>query len=415
VAYPTITEAAGAESFTGVAKEATFGTPLAATSYFPDSGNTLNTDPGWFSPHLMMGLRDKQVYNLQGEEHNVGALDGPIFPSNAMALLVASIGADNLAGAGVTGTTGTGSTTLSAGTSIGAASISVASSTGFSTNQIIQIDVNGTGPVTTSEVRKITAIAGSGPYTLTLDPSGPTLAFAHASGAAVKGVVAPYVHTIQTQNTLESLTIEKNVGGTNRQSLQYAGCRVNKLDLKAPVSNEAASLTADIMAQSVLVLDSPSTPSVANENPFVFAEASLSFFSTTRYEAANLVVSVDNMLKESYTYSQNHGPSFITSTGLHVSGTLDMYWSSFDDATYGDFNRLINQTTGALSITLQHPASAGTIQISLPQIVLSKAAIDAKPDDVVLSSLTWEASRPLTGASLYTVQATVTNSAYLPY
>lgn len=412
MAYPTITEATGALSFLGLAKEATFGTPLAATTYLPDTSSTINTDPGWFSPHLMMGFRDKQVYNLVGEQHNVGAVEGPLFPSNAMQLLVASIGADASAGNGVTGTTGTGTTTLASGSAANATTISVASSTGFATNQVIQVDVNGTGPTTTAECRKITNISGTGPYTFTLDQA---LTYAHASAAAVKGVVAPYTHTIVQANQLPSLTIEKNVGGTTRQSLQYAGCKVNKFDIKAPVSNEACGITADIMAQSVLVLDTPSTPSVANENPFVFAEGSLSFFGTNRYEAANLVVNIDNMMKETYTYSGNHGPSFITSTGLHVSGTLDMVWSSMDDATYGDFNRLINQTTGALTMTFTHPSSAGTITITCPQIVLAKMPVDPKPDDVVVSALTWEASRPLTGATQYTVQATVVNSAYLGY
>lgn len=408
--YPTIAEAAGAPSFTGLAKEASnaYGTPVAATTYLPDTANTINTDPGWFSPHLMMGFRDKQVYNLQGEEHNVGALDGPLFPSNAMALLVASIGADNIAGKGVTGAAGTGSTTLNGGVSAGASTITLTSATGFTTGQVIQLDVNGSGPTTTAECRKIT-LSGT---TATLDQP---LTYAHLTGVAVVGVVAPYTHTIQEQTTLESLTIEKNVGGTTRQSLQYAGCRVNKFDLKAPVSNEAVSLTADIMAQSVLVLDTPSTPSFTAENPFVFAEAAVSFYGTARYESANLVLNIDNMLKESFTYSGFHGPSFITSTGLHVSGTLDMYWSSFDDSTYGDFNRLINQTTGALSLTLTHPMSAGTIVITAPQIALSKAVIDAKDSDVVQSNLTWEATRPLSGSSQYTVQAVVTNSAYLPY
>lgn len=412
--YPSITEAAGAPSFTGLAKEApnAYGVPVAATTYLPETGNTINSDPGWFSPHVMMGVRDKQIYNLQGEQHNVGALDGPLFPSNAMALLVASIGADGTASNGVTGTTGSGTTTLSSGSAANATTISVASSTGFATSQIIQIDVNGTGPATTAECRKITNISGAGPYTLTLDQP---LVYAHLSAAAVKGVTAPYIHTISQQNTLQSLTIEKNIGGTTRQSLQYAGCKVNKLDVKAPVGNEPVAVTADIMAQSVAVLDTPSTPSITAENPFVFAEAAVSFYGTTRYEAANLVTSIDNMLKESYTYSGFHGPSFITSTGLHVSGTLDMFWSSFDDVTYGDFNRLINQTTGALSITLTHPASAGTIVITMPQIALAKAAIDAKPEDVVVSALTWEASRPQSGGSQYTVGATVTNSAYLAY
>lgn len=410
MAYPTITEATGALSFLGLAKEASnaYGVPVAASTYLPDTSSTLNTDPGWFSPHLMMGFRDKQVYNLQGEEHNVGAVEGPLFPSNAMALMVAAIGADATAGAGVTGTTGTGTTTMSGGVSAGASSITVASATGFTTGQVVQIDVNGSGPTTTAECRKIT-VSGT---TFTLDQP---LTYAHLTGVTVKGVIAPYTHTIVQSNQLPSLTIEKNVGGTARQSLQYAGCRVNKFDIKAPVSNEACGITADIMAQSVLVLDTPSTPSITNENPFVFAEGSLSFFGTSRYEAANLVVNIDNMMKETYTYSQNHGPSFITSTGLHVSGTLDMVWSSMDDVTYGDFTRLINQTTGALTMTFTHPASAGTITISIPQIAISKLPIDPKPDDVVMSAVTWEASRPLTGATQYTVQATVVNSAYLGY
>jgi hypothetical protein len=408
--YPTITEAPGGLSFTGLAKEASnaYGVPVAATAYLPDTANTLGTDPGWFSPHVMMALRDKQVYNLVGEQHNVGAIDAPLFPSNAMLLLVASIGMDASAGNGVTGTTGSGTTTMSGGVSAGASSITVVSASGFSTGQVVQIDVNGSGPTTTAECRKIT-VSGT---TFTLDQP---LTYGHLTGVTVKGVVAPYTHTIVQQNQLPSMTIEKNAGGTTRQSLQYAGCRVNKLDMKMPVGNEACAITADIMAQSVLVLDTPSTPSIANENPFVFAEGTLSFFGTNRYEAANLVLNIDNMMKETYTYSGFHGPSFITSNGLHVSGTLDMVWSSFDDATYGDFTRMINQTTGVLTMTLTHPASAGTITITCPQIVLAKNQIDPKPEDVVLEAMTWEASRPQSGVSQYTVQATVVNNAYLNY
>lgn len=404
--YPTITEADGALSATGMAKEAAFGTPLTPTTFLPDTGNTMEVDPGWFSPSLMMGLRDRNVYNLQGEEKHAGAIDGPLFPSNGMAMMVAAIGADNLAGAGITGTVGTGSTTLSGGVSAGAGSITVASATGFATGNIVQIDVNGSGPTTTAECRKIT-VTGT---TFTLDQP---LTYAHLTGVAVIGVVAPYTHKIQQANTLPSLTVERNIGG--RQSQQWAGCKVNKLDLKAPVSNEPCAVTADMVAQSVAVLDTPSAVSIANETPFVFAEASVSFFGTNRSEAANVTVAIDNMIKETYTYSGQHGPSFLTPTQLHVSGTLDMVWSSLDDATYGDFNRMLNQTTGALTVTLAHPASAGSIIVTMPQIVLVKDPIDLKSDNVVMQALSWEASRPLSGASQYTVQATVINSAYLPY
>jgi hypothetical protein len=406
VAFPTITEADGALSATGLAKEVTFGTPVAATTFLPMSGNSMEVDPGWFSPTLMQALRDKQVYNLQGEEHFIGALDGPLFPSNAMELLVASIGADNIAGAGVTGTAGTGSTTLSGTVLAGVTSITLASATGFSTGQVVQIDVNGTGPTTTAECRMITLSGTTATFT-------PALVYGHTSGCTITGVVAPYTHTIQQQNTLPSLTIEKNIG--DRQSLQFAGCRVNKFDLKAPVGNEPVALTADMMGQSVTILDSPTGVSVTNELPWVFTEASVTFYTTARTEAANLTLSIDNAIKETYTYSGQHGPSFLTPINLHVSGTLDMVWSSLDNATYGDFNRMYNQTLGALNFTLTHPSSAGSIAISIPQIALSKYANDLKAEDVIMSGLTWEASRPLTGSSQYTIQATVTNSIFLPY
>lgn len=405
--FPTITEADGALSDTGLAKEPAFGTATTATTFLPMASNTMEVDPGWFSPTLMQGVRDKQVYNLQGEEKHAGAITGALFPTNAMAMLVASIGTDAAAGYGVTGSAGTGSTTLNGATAANATSITVASATGFSVGQVIQIDVNNTSTPTTAECRKIASISTN---TFTLDAA---LTYAHASGVAVVGVVAPYTHTVNQANTLPSLTVEKGIGG--RQSLQWAGCRVNKFDLKAPVGNSPVEVTADMMAQSVAVLTSPTPISVANESPFVFTEASVSFYGTNRYESGNAVVSIDNGIKETYTYSGNHGPSFLTPTTLHVSGTLDMVWSSLNDSTYGDFNRMLNQTLGALTVSLAHPASAGTVTLTMPQIALSKYGNDLKSDAVVMSSLTWEASRPLTGSSQFTVQATIVNNVYLAY
>ena len=404
--FPTIIEKSGALSATGLAKEATFGTPVAASTFLPMSSNTLEEEPGWFSPNLMQGYRDKQIYNLYGEAKFAGAITGPIFPSNAMALMVASIGADAPAGYGVTGTAGSGSTTLSGTVSAGASSITVASASGFSTGQVVQIDVNNTTGPTTSECRKVT-VSGT---TFTLDQP---LVYGHTSGATIAGVVAPYTHTINQANTLPSLTVEKNIGGF--QSLQFAGCRVNKFDLKAPVGNSPVEMTADLMGQSVAVLNNPTAISVTNEMPFVFAEAALTIFGTSRAEASNVAISVENGVKETYTYSGNHGPSYLTPVNLHATGTIDLVWSSLNDATYGDFNRMVNGTLGALTFSLTHPSTNGTITINMPQIALSKFANDLKADDIVLSQLTYEASRPLSGASQYTISATVVNNVYIAY
>lgn len=297
--------------------------PLAADTFLPMTGCTIEPDPGWFSPELMMNTRDLHVWNLYGEAKYTGAIDGPLFPSNAIELLVAAIGTD-----------------------------------------------------------------------------------------AVTGTSSPYTHTISQANSLPSLTVEKNLG--DFQSLQFAGCRVGKFALKVPTGNEAAMVTVDVSGQSAAVLDTPTAVSVTDELPFVFAEASASIFGTARTEAHNVEFNIDNGLKETYTYSGQHGPSFITPVTVHASGMLDVVWDSLDDATYGDYTKMQNGTLGAFSITLAHPGAGGySVQLSAPQVAYSKYSNDLKISDVVLASLTWEASKQLVDG--YTVQAVVLNGVSTAY
>lgn len=75
-------------------------------------------------------------------------------------------------------------TYLSSASSVGASSISVPSVTYISVNDWVRID-----RLDKAEWRQVTAISGSGPYTLTL--GGSTLATAHASGAWVTSFEAP--------------------------------------------------------------------------------------------------------------------------------------------------------------------------------------------------------------------------------
>lgn len=479
MAFPQIIERPGSLSATGFSKESTFGVPVAATTFLPMSDNSMEADPGWFSPDLMQGVRDKQIYNLYGEAKYAGTVTGPLFPSNAMALLVASIGADAVTGWGVAALPATPtSTTSSASTTAGATTITLTSATGFAVGQqivvdtagaqefrkisnvssntitvadaftfahassvavttgttttlsassavnattvtvtsaagltantsIIQIDVNSPSGTTTSEIRKVTNIATN---TLTLDAA---LVYAHGNAAQVTVVVAPYTHTVSQQNSLPSLTVEKNIGGY--QSLQFAGCRVNKWELKAPVGNTAPEMSADLMGQSVAVLDTPTGITIANELPFVFAEASLTLASNARADASNLTATIENEVKDTYTYANQHGPSFLTPVHVHASGSIDVVYSSLDNATYGDFARMQNGTLGALQFSLVHPGGAGAATLNFPQVALSKYVNPLKADDVVMSTLTWEASRPLAGSTQYTVAATIVNNIYIGY
>jgi hypothetical protein len=324
VPFPAgITERSGAESITGVSVEATYGDPVAATTFLPTTSNGLEVDPGWFSPELMMGTRDLHVFNMQGEEKFEGTVEGPLFPSNAIQLLVAAIGTD-----------------------------------------------------------------------------------------AVSGSAAPYTHLISQANSLPSLTIEKNTGGY--QSLQFAGCRVNKFTLKVPTGNEAATMSVDVVGQSAAILTSPTAISVTNEIPFEFAEAAATIFGTARYEAYNCEVMIDNAVKSTYTYSGNHGPSFNTPVTLHVNGTLDVVWDSYNDSTYGDYAKMAAQTLGAFSLGVQHPSGGGYgVTLSCPQVVYSKQGTDLKISDVVMSTLSYEASKSLSDG--YTIQGAVLNGVSTAY
>ena len=323
--FPAITERPGSLSETGIAKESSFGVAVAASTFLPMTGNTMQAEPGWFSPPVMTGNRDRQVFNLYGEAKFAGTVDGPLFPSNAIELLVAAIGTD-----------------------------------------------------------------------------------------AVSGGSAPYTHTISQANVLPSLTVEKNIGGY--QSLQFAGCRVNKLSIKAPVGNEPVSMSADMMGQSVAILTSPTAISITNELPFVFAEASVTLMSHARADITNFQVDIDNGVKETYTYSGSHGPSFLTPVTVKASGTFDVVFSSLNDSTYGDFATMEAGTLGALSVAFAHPGGGGySVALSMPQVALTKVGEDLKLEDVVMSTIAWESSRALTGGSQYTVGAVVTNGVASAY
>lgn len=404
-----VVERWGSLSATGVAVEPTFGTTTPATSFVPMTGNSLNLDPGLFFPKLQMGQRDLNVFGLYGQNKNSGAVSAPLFPSNGVELVISSIGKDAAPGQGVTGSSPTNSTTLSASTTAGATSITVASTTGITAGTtIVQIDVN-TGTTTTSECRKVSTITGTtAPYTLTLDTA---LVYAHASGAAVSTVVAPFTHSITQANQLASLTIEKNLG--NFESLQFSGARVNKLSVTCQTTNQEAAISADMIAKHVGVLTTPSAITIANENPFVFAEGTLSLFGQTVAQAENVSIDIENGLKDTFTMNGSHDLQFLTPATRHVSAKADVVFTSFDDATWGYFDAMVAGTKGAFQFTLAHPNGGGTWTFNLPQVQI-KTYSDAVPmDDVIKTTLNLEASLDL--STMTTISATLANSVYTAY
>jgi hypothetical protein len=485
-----VVERYGSLSATGVAREAAFGQTTTPAYFVPDTDMTMESDPGLFFPQVMMGVRDVNVFPLYGTRKNAGDIGAPFFPTSAMPLFVASIGADGgdytsyiggTTGYGVTGvyTTGASTTlsaavtqgavvlnttvssttvTISSGTLSGSAvpvvnfagqisvpasttitgttisnaatatgqalaginTITVASATGINTGSYIQIDTNVVG-TSTSEVRKVTNVATN---TLTLDTP---LYFTHANSAVVKVVSAPFTHTVLQGNTLPSLTVEKNIGGY--QSLQFTGTKIDKFTLKAEASDTELTMTSSVIAKTYNILDNPSAVSVINELPYVFAEANLTlnfgYGSPVQVaQVSNISMDIENGLKPTYTFNNSHDLQFLTPVTRHISGQFDVVFTSLDDVTWGYFNIMENQVQGSLSLTFTHPTgtvpnpnpSAGySLTITLPAVNLSKYADSLKLDDVVMTTLNYEAAYALSATPPSTINVTITDGRWLPF
>jgi len=356
----------------------------------------------------MVGTRDQQVFALYGEQKNAGAVDAPLFPTNGIISLIASIGSDGNPGQGVTGTPGGSvSTTLSAAAAVGATTVTVTSATGIvAGSTIIQIDANS-GTSTTSECRLVTAISTD---TLTLDAG---LAYAHASGVAVISVVAPFSHQIAQQSVLPSLTIEKNIGGF--QSLQFPGSRIGKYSLKGEAGNSEATFSADVVAQSYAILDTPSPISFLSEEPFVFSEFDLTWENGQLKQSTNFALDIDNGLKSTYAFNGTHELQFLTATALKVNGTFDVVFDSLNDPTYGYFSQMQAGTEAALNFTLTHPVNDESVSLRMGYVRLATDKIDAKMGDVIVENIAYEARRSLSGNPSTTISAVISNSAHLAY
>jgi len=407
----------GVKSATGLAKETVFGTPVAATTFLPMTGNKLELDPGLFWPSIMQGVRDAQIYALQGQRKSAGSIDGPLFPTQAGLLIPAAIGGDGGAtgsgptasggGAGVTGSTPTHSTTTVGAINAGDSNFTVTSPTGWAIGQICQVDVNGAGPpATTSEVRKVSNLVGS---VVTVDAP---FNFTHLTGAAAATVVAPFTHTIVQSDNIPSLTVEKNIGGT--QSIQFAGAKVNKYSLSVQATNSEVSQTVDMMAKTATVLDPPTATSYVQEFPYVFAEGSLTLNSQLVAQAISVDLTIDNGLKDTYTLNGSHELQFLTPLALTVGGKADVVFHNLNDADWGYFNLMKNNTSlGAMVLTFVHPSNGGTITFNMPYVRINTLSDTITMKDIVTTTLNFNMGfDPVTAK---TISATMVNATYLPY
>lgn len=475
----TVVERYGSLSATGLATEtAGFGTVTTPTTFLPMAGNSLELDPGLFWPKVMMGQRDLNIFPVYGQYKNAGSLNGPLFPTNATSLIPNAIGKDAAVGYGVYGTfvtptsttvaspsiagattitltSGTGfangqritvgsggyqetrkvtnvagavitvadafvyphaaaeaavtgtTTTVNGATTANATTVVVTSATGIVQGSFIEIDVNSVAGTSTSEVRKVTNVSTN---TLTLDAP---LVYAHANGVNVSLVTSLYTHQITQQNTLPSMTVEKNIGGF--ESLQFVGSRINKLDISSNTGNSEATVAVDFRSKHAQVLATPSAIVVTDESPYVFAETTLSLSSTAVIQATTASLSVENGLKDTYTYNSSHDLQFLTPVTRMVTFKTDVVFTSLDDPTWGYWTQMTStpSTNFPVQLGFTHPTSGGAIYFNMPKGRLKTYSDAIKMDDIVISTLTIDLGLQL--SNLTTITANIVNTQYLAY
>ncbi len=400
-------------SAVGYSAEVTFGSPVTASEFLPDTSCTLEADPGLFFPKTTMGIRDENVFALYGQEKIAGSVAGPLFPVNGSKLFVGAIGSD----AGQSGTAGGSKvgTVLAAAAAAVTLTYTVVSGAAPQIGDKFQLGsaTTGTaGAIAGSQVVSVTNVSGGGPYTLTVAALASKVDTTGNGGAGLNAtsVVAPFFHDIIEANTLKSFTIEKNLG--SYQSAQFAGCKVNKMDIKLPATNAAADVTYDVMGQSVVVMNTPTTVAVDTAVPFVFAEGSVTLFGQSLVTVTNAEISLTNTVKDNFTVQAQHTAQYITPTTRVITGKLTLVFTSLNDSTYGYFTKSLpslgTPTQGSIILTMAHPGTAGSLTITIPQANIAKYTDDIKIGDVIMSNLDFTASYSLSTSS--SMSAVLANS-----
>lgn len=391
----TFTPRIGTYGALGYAKEATFGTPLAATTYVPFKDLDFSKDPGLKPIEMARQQRELTTYLAAGEQKITGKGTFSLFSVMGMALLVGGIGID----AYQTGSAPASTTTLSATANAGQNQIVLTSATGYAVGNVVQVD---TAASKIAELGKITAIATN---TLTLDRN---LTSQHLSGATVAVVTSPYTHNIQEANTLSSFTLEENVGGAS-QSVQYAGATVDKIVIKGATKNEVEA-TFDFLAQSDLLIP-PTTAVFSADQPCVLAGINVSLLGAADANVESFEIDLQNNIKPQYTFSGKRYPTALPATGRKVWMKVT---EAFQDYTY--YNQLASATlagnppAGANTVTCN--AGADTITFNFPQVSITKLGKPQKVGSVVMSDIEFMA---WLGNQTSSFSMTVANTVYQPF
>lgn len=316
-------------SYIGLAKEATPGTPVAPTAILPVTTNLSAED-------VFAEIKDDSLRNndsaLQGLYQGPGSSDVGFdmlaYPELCGNLLRAIIGPDTI-------TAGT-STTLSAAVTAGATTISTAAS--IAANQTISIGG------TSTEYAVVSAVTGTGPYTLTL--KAPTL-YAHASAAPV---VSQTKHTFaQSNSRIPSYTVTVFDGSSTNPTRAYPGCVMSDLDVKIDPKN-GVTMTTKWTGWPSVTATNPS-PSFTGEPPMLGWQWTMTNGGASSTRGISLDWSIKRQVEAIHASTGSINPEEVFPGELTLDGT---YKARFVDDS--DLSLFLTYLQEPVQATLTQPA-----------------------------------------------------------
>jgi hypothetical protein len=319
----------------GIAKESVLGTYVAPTSYIPFTKADF-VDNYTYIKDESIRANDTMLQGLyQGPMVADWTIDCAAYPDAIGPFLRNIIGPDTLS-AGV-------STTLSSSSSIGATTLSVAAS--ISAQSYIKV---GTGA--SIEYAKVTAVSGSGPYTLTVtsSDSGPVgLLFAHNSADPV---VAASTHTF-AQNFASKATHSLTVFDTVN-TIGYTDVVLSDLGIKI---DPKGMVTFNIKAKSQIgTSQSSMTPAFTTLPPALGYEWNMTNAGGSSTRGLTYDVNVQRQVETIWSSDGLQSPREIFQGALSATGT---YKAIFENST--DLNLYANNTQLPCTAALQQPIRDG--------------------------------------------------------
>lgn len=346
---------ASPRQFIGFGVEATQGTVVAPTQSMPVDHFDPEDKWVWLDDKALRGSMTEPYNRVQGPGHSEFAFSGPGY-LDTLPFLLSNI----LGDVAYSGTyTGSGTTTLASSAAAGATTISTTLTIAATTK--IQID---TGAL--SEVRIVSTVTGSGPFTLTLNAP---LTSAHASAVVVKPVQAPYSDAFAVLNSgtaqPSSLSITDWQGPTASTAARvYPGCCLSELTIKGSAESSTLMIDAKGMGWPSVPAGTAPVPILSNVLPQAAWQGQIGLagtVGTTQVKTINdFEIAIKRVIEPIYTAQNSSNPYFIQRGKVTVSGKYAVVAADETSLTYLTSNTqpqtqiiVSNGLSGASALALQ--------------------------------------------------------------